>query len=811
MTQHTLPKCRDDLVIRQTGEGEYVVKLPQRGRFFSIGAVEHFLLRQMDGTQSGSEIRKNFEQEFSAPLSREEFKEFLKLAGSMGLLVDPTGDHPARPADSEDEEEDFGSGRGGSVLFYRLPLYDPDRLFNRIEPNIRWIWTRGFAAFSALAMLAAGMISWMNRAEMGQTLLSSLRWESLLFVGLIVVVATAVHEFAHGLTCKHFGGEVREMGVLMVFFMPCLYCNVSDAWLIPEKWKRMLITLAGGYVDLCMWAMAVFAWRILEPGTVISQVAFVLMTVCGSRGFINLNPLLRLDGYYLLSDGLEIPNLRKRSQEYFMGNLRWLLWGADRPKVEEYQRTLILYGTMIWIFALIFLDMVVLELLELAGDHFGLVGVGFGLVLLSYGLKRVFKGFFASEFVIMLKQRFKRTLVWGLVIGGILLALFTVPMTSWSAGDFRVRGTRHEVVAPVGGFVMNVHPREGSEVEQGQMLFTLESPTLESQISTKLAELDEVQANLRKLRAGTRPEQLDAHSKQLEMLTRWKTRTEQALEKAKLRLEEELRGFDTKIKNAETVLEFQRRTYAQAEWLYRNQAIPGTQLQAMAVEVQKLEAEVAQLQIDRKTRELQGARSEELELIAVERNITEAEGQQLVLRAGYRTEEIEAEAAKEIRLKRELDHLRQRKTDLVVQAPVSGIVTTAHLEEKRGQLVPDGAPLCSIEDSDTANIEIYLPESDIQGVEVGQEVRLKVRALPYEMFQGTVQKIAPVTLAPAQSSTSTQPATTTNMLVVYCRLDDQSPELKSGLTGFARILKGRSSPGMIGLRKITKYIRTEFW
>ena len=126
-------------------------------------------------------------------------------------------------------------------------------------------------------------------------------------------LATTCHEFAHGLTCKHYGGDVHEVGLLVMFFTPCFYCNVSDAWLIPEKRKRLWITAAGGYCDLCLWALAVFAWRLSDPQGLVNYLAWVVVTVCAARVLFNFNPLLKLDGYYLLSDWLELPNLRQRS------------------------------------------------------------------------------------------------------------------------------------------------------------------------------------------------------------------------------------------------------------------------------------------------------------------------------------------------------------------------------------------------------------------------------------------------------------------------------------------------------------------
>src|SRR5206468_838326 len=103
---------------------------------------------------------------------------------------------------------------------------------------------------------------------------------------------------------------------------------VSDTWLFREKSKRLLVTLAGGYFDLCVWAAAVFVWRLTPPDGLPNYLAWVVLSVCGARVFFNFNPLMKLDGYYLLSDWLEIPNLRQRSWGLVAARLRWALWGG---------------------------------------------------------------------------------------------------------------------------------------------------------------------------------------------------------------------------------------------------------------------------------------------------------------------------------------------------------------------------------------------------------------------------------------------------------------------------------------------------
>ena len=113
-----------------------------------------------------------------------------------------------------------------------------------------------------------------------------------------------------------------------MYFMPCFYCDVSDAWLFRERGRRLWVTFAGGYCDMVVWALAVFVWRVTLQDTRLNYLAWLVMSVCGARIFFNLNPLLKLDGYYLLSDLLRVPNLRQRGWDRLMAHVRWVLWGA---------------------------------------------------------------------------------------------------------------------------------------------------------------------------------------------------------------------------------------------------------------------------------------------------------------------------------------------------------------------------------------------------------------------------------------------------------------------------------------------------
>ena len=148
--------------------------------------------------------------------------------------------------------------------------------------------------------------------------LSSLTFGSIVVLWFTSLVVILIHELGHGFACKYFGGEVHEMGFMLMYFQPAFYCNVNDAWSFPAVRARLWVTAAGGWIQLVVASLAAVVWYIAQPGTLMSEIAVAAMIVGGATTLVtNANPLLPLDGYFALTDWLEIPNLRGRALAYF--------------------------------------------------------------------------------------------------------------------------------------------------------------------------------------------------------------------------------------------------------------------------------------------------------------------------------------------------------------------------------------------------------------------------------------------------------------------------------------------------------------
>src|SRR5262249_38858445 len=418
-----LPARRPELVIRPLGDhGPHVVKDPGTGAYYHLGEEEHFLLSQLDGRRDAEAIRAAFLDRFGQPLAGEELHGFLEMAKGQGFLESLEDEVVGSRPPSRFAAEEKAAPLGLRLLYWRKNFFDPDRFFNWLAPKIWWCWTPGFLLLSGGCIgLAVGGL-WANRVAVSGSFLSAMRWETAILAWLALMLVTACHEFAHGLTCKHYGGEVHEVGFLLIFFMPCFYCNVSDAWLFKEKSKRLWVTLAGGYFELFLWSVAVFVWRLTTPDSLVNYLAFVVLSASGVQTLFNFNPLLKLDGYYLLSDWLEAPNLQQRAGDYVKSRLRWLLWGAARPEPDIQGRSLLVYGLVSWCYSLAFLGLSLVLMTHFFGAKLGVLGlvlVGF-LGLLS--IRGLFHGFAAGEVRNMILYRHKRVVIWAVLLVGVPLA-----------------------------------------------------------------------------------------------------------------------------------------------------------------------------------------------------------------------------------------------------------------------------------------------------------------------------------------------------------------------------------------------------
>jgi len=334
-------RLRKDLAIEaQKYEGRtfFVVKDPVSLRYYRLKEHEHFLLQFLDGKHTLQDAQKAYEERFRPDRLRledlEAFAQQLLMAGLAQNESPKSGKQLFERHTKRKRKEFFQTFT--NILYIKVPVFDPDKILGYMTKYLSWIFTMWWFVVSLGIMGAAVMLvathfdTFRNKLPNYYEFFFS--FKTLIYLWLALGIVKVIHEFGHGLSCKKFGGEVHEMGMLFLCFSPALYANVSDAWTLPNKWHRIIISAAGIYVELIIASFATFLWWNTPNNPFINNLSLCIMIVCSiSTVVFNANPLMRYDGYYALADWMEIPNLRERSNRFLKNVVLEFCFGIEVP------------------------------------------------------------------------------------------------------------------------------------------------------------------------------------------------------------------------------------------------------------------------------------------------------------------------------------------------------------------------------------------------------------------------------------------------------------------------------------------------
>lgn len=395
-----------------------------------------------------------------------------------------------------------------STLFQAyVPIFDPDKLMNRILPWIRWFWSPWFV-LPWLAVFLVVFLFLVHNWDLYWAgffglwdLPHKTFWEIVGFLTMVFFVSIW-HELGHGLTCKRYGGEVHDIGFMFLYFSPAFYCRIDDAYMFPNRHHRMYCCFGGAYFEMMLCSIACAGWLLTPAEWVVHQIALTLVFFTGlSVILFNINPLIRLDGYYVLMDWLQVPGLRESSFEY-LGNLVKKhvlhLQVPDKAIPRRRRRIYLIYGLLAISYSSFILWVVFRLLRRWLVGWTGPAGYLFlaAIVLLMFR-SRIKKGAAFVRYVWSDKRDlFRSPLAAGLGIGGILalVVLLTVVRTATRIeAPFTVAPGRRVVVrAPAEGTVHRVAVVEGQHVHRGDVLAEIDNADLTA--SSRLARAGMVRA-----------------------------------------------------------------------------------------------------------------------------------------------------------------------------------------------------------------------------------------------------------------------------------------------------------------------------
>jgi putative peptide zinc metalloprotease protein len=486
------PRLRPDLIlVEQTyrGEQSFIVKDPTTRKYFRFRPVEIAVMQSLDGIRTPAEAAAELLQQgikvTGAAVSR--FAEKLKAMGLCERTLRESSVLLMERLRAQRRKRLRPGLFQGDIFRLRWSVGDPDRLMDRTMPYLRFLFTRGFLIASAVLFAAYLVILGLKWSEFASAmatiylLKASLADYVLLWIVTMVIVA--VHELAHGYTCKHFGGKVHEIGAMLFYFELAFFCNVNDAWTFPERKARLWVTAAGSWAEMVLAGIAAIIWWAAAPGTAAYDVAFAFVMMGGLAAvLVNLNPLIPLDGYYALSDWLEVPNLRQRAFGHLSWILRTRLLGQDLPMPpadEREQRIFLLYGVL----AVAYTGMILLVSAAIAygwvSRVLGSVGIAAMLLvawLVTRQMRRNLRRALGDAWR-ELRARWmhgsrgqRLRTAGGAALLVILLAGF-IPWPISADGSFVVApGAIWTAIAPDSGLVYQVSVAEGSRVHPGDPL-----------------------------------------------------------------------------------------------------------------------------------------------------------------------------------------------------------------------------------------------------------------------------------------------------------------------------------------------------
>jgi putative peptide zinc metalloprotease protein len=388
-----------------------------------------------------------------------------------------------------------------SIFAWQFPLIDPERFLQTfislVRPFFGWVG----ALLWLCIVIPAVLIGAAHWSDLTANLIDQISTpQNLVLLWLLFPIIKALHEFGHAFAVKVFGGEVHEMGIMLLVFSPVPYVDASASSAFPSKWQRAVVGAAGMIVELVIAAVAMFVWVSVEPG-IVRTLAYNTIMIAGiSTVLFNANPLLRFDGYYILADLIEIPNLRQRANQYLGYLCERYCFGreeAQAPHVTPGERTWFMgYSVTSFIYRIF----VVFAILMFLTDQFFMLGMFFailtGFTWFVLPLGKGLKYLFTSPRIRRVRGRALAVSTGGIAVVLIALCVIPVPFRTRAEG---VVWIPEEAIVRAGadGFVEQVVSLPGSTVSQGDVLVACQDSVLTTQVEVLEAQLRAIEARIR--------------------------------------------------------------------------------------------------------------------------------------------------------------------------------------------------------------------------------------------------------------------------------------------------------------------------
>ena len=478
-----LPVLRDDLEITKTaaqpnGAPAWVIFDPVSNRYFEIGReMLDMLTLWRAGTVEA--LIKRVRVEFGRFITEEDVGETIHFLMSNALVRDiPNNDFRTMAEKEASAKKSLFSRMMHSYLFFRIPLFRPDRFLQATWPLVKPLFSKtAVIGYFIMGLLGLYLVSrqWDQFTGTFQFMLS---WQGAALYGLSLVFVKSIHELGHAYMSVRYGLRVPTIGIAFMVLMPVLYTDTSGAWRLRSRGQRLMIDGAGIFTELTLAAVATLLWVFLPEGGLRLCVFAIATTSWVTSLAVNLNPLMRFDGYYILADTLGFQNLQNRGFDMARWRMREALFGLGKPPPEtlsvRLRRLIVLHAWSTWIYRFfLFLGIALLVytfFIKIVGIILFVVEI-LWFILLPVGREMAHWWEIRGE--IMASKRFWFT---GMVTA-CLVVLSIIPWSTQITIPALLTAEQEQAIfAPFPARIETMHVADGGEVTKGDVLFTLAAP-----------------------------------------------------------------------------------------------------------------------------------------------------------------------------------------------------------------------------------------------------------------------------------------------------------------------------------------------
>jgi putative peptide zinc metalloprotease protein len=441
--QRPIPlRKRADLVVAKIdylGVGYQVIKDPIALKYHRLQVEQFRILELLDGKRSLEMVRDDLKTEFpTLQITLSDIQQLITDLHRKGLVVsERSGQGAAVVRERRKSRKEKIKQTLMSLLSLRLPGWDPEATLKKLHPFVSWLFHPTAVTICMMFVVSSWLVLGANLDEFQSRLpefQSFFGWPNLIYLWVTLGLAKVIHEFGHGISCVHYGGECHEMGVMLLVFSPCLYCDVTDSWMMKNKWHRIIIGAAGMYIEVILSAVAIYIWWLTKPGLLHHLALNMFFVTTITTVIFNANPLMRFDGYYMMSDFLEIPNLRAKSEKLLKESFSWYCLGIESkpdPFMPETGRAwFVTYAIAAWCYRWVVLVSISMFLYTVLKPY-DLQSLG--VTLLVFSMSGIFFAMFRSIYQIIATPRMEpmsktKITVSTLVFAGLIWLVFSTPI-----------------------------------------------------------------------------------------------------------------------------------------------------------------------------------------------------------------------------------------------------------------------------------------------------------------------------------------------------------------------------------------------